>query len=107
MRTPREAASAQARSSSSRVSCAPSSRALKRSAPRYTASAPLATAALTASSEPAGARSSGARWRERIARKIRVETLFRRAFLDEPQEERDDDEGDTHPPNHGVFTTNA
>src|SRR5687767_6412044 len=59
MRTPRDAASAQARCRSCSVSCAPSSRALKRSAPRYTASAPLATAARTASREPAGARSSG------------------------------------------------
>src|SRR5512141_1684499 len=59
MRTPRECASLHAIWSSSRLSCAPSSRALNRSAPRYTASAPLATAARTASSDPAGERSSG------------------------------------------------
>src|SRR4051794_11502007 len=72
MRAPRPCASRHASPTSSRLSCAPSSRALKRAAPRYTASAPLASAALTASIEPAGARSSGT-LREDIPRKLVVD----------------------------------
>src|SRR5688500_1480826 len=68
----------QAAASSSSVSCAPSSRALNRSAPRYTASAPFATAARTASREQAGARSSGI-WRGDMGRKSNVGRVDKRA----------------------------
>src|SRR5215207_6088754 len=103
MRTPRDAASVHARSSSSSVSCAPSSRALNRSAPRYTASAPFATAARTASSEPAGASSSGVRRAADIDSKIArprgpgFVRLVDWTLLDEAQQERGDDARDPHP----------
>src|SRR5678815_2131361 len=93
MRTPRDAARAHARSSSSNVSCAPSSRALNRSAPRYTASAPFATAARTASSEPAGASNSGVRRGADIPPKIArpsglgLRRLLDRTLLHEPKQE--------------------
>src|SRR5215218_7240112 len=101
------------------VSWAPSSRALNRSAPRYTASAPLATAARTASSEPAGASSSGTRRAECIGRNIALRphvrlyaalwrvVIVRNALLHEPEQERGDDERDADPANNAVLAADA
>src|SRR5215217_1919479 len=113
MRRPRSCARRHASASSSSVSCAPSSRALKRSAPRYTASAPFATAARTASSEPAGASNSGVRRGADIPPKIArppglgLPRLLDRTLLHEPKQERGNDQCNADPPHHRVFASHT